>query len=143
MTDLAPELEMFSSLMDAQPAPVRATLHDCLALVMVESGKARPKESGGGLTPSFLDCQCPKKKGGSHPASPFSLGRWFSSRMANGQQFSFWQIAIHEWGTNPTGVLRDTRIWPVCRGFIRVFVSEFVDGSPRRVHNENCWWVPA
>jgi hypothetical protein len=29
------------------------------------------------------------------------------------QQLSLWQIAIHEWGTNPTGVLRDTRIWPV------------------------------
>jgi hypothetical protein len=45
MTDLPPELELFSSLADAQPAPVRAALHCCLALVMVESGNARVVET--------------------------------------------------------------------------------------------------
>jgi hypothetical protein len=41
VTNLPPELELFSSLMDAQREPVRAALHYCLSLVMVESGNAR------------------------------------------------------------------------------------------------------
>jgi hypothetical protein len=45
MPDLPPELELFSSLADAQPAPVRAALHYCLAVVMVEAGKARVVET--------------------------------------------------------------------------------------------------
>jgi hypothetical protein len=45
MPDLPPELEMFSSLMDAQPEPARAAFHYSLALVMVEAGKGRLVET--------------------------------------------------------------------------------------------------
>jgi hypothetical protein len=51
MTDLPPELSALSSLIDAQPAPVREAFRYCLALVMVEAGKAylvavEPGEAG-------------------------------------------------------------------------------------------------
>ena len=51
MIDLPPELAAFASLLDAQPAPVREIFHYCLALAMVEAGKARligqePGEAG-------------------------------------------------------------------------------------------------
>jgi hypothetical protein len=50
-TDLPPELAAFASLLDAQPAPVREAFRYCLALAMVEAGKARlvavvPGEAG-------------------------------------------------------------------------------------------------
>jgi hypothetical protein len=50
-TDLPPELAAFASLLDAQPAPVRDAFCYCLALAMVEAGKARlveivPGENG-------------------------------------------------------------------------------------------------
>jgi hypothetical protein len=45
MTDLPPDLAAFASLLDAQPAPVRATFNYCLALMMVEAGKARLVET--------------------------------------------------------------------------------------------------
>jgi hypothetical protein len=50
-TDLAPELSALASLVDAQPAPVRAVFRYCLALAMVEAGKAclvaaEPGEAG-------------------------------------------------------------------------------------------------
>ena len=41
MPDLPPELATFASLLDAQLAPVREAFRYCLALAMVESGKAR------------------------------------------------------------------------------------------------------
>ena len=40
-TDLPPELYAFVSLLNAQPAPVREAFRYCLALAMVEAGKAR------------------------------------------------------------------------------------------------------
>jgi hypothetical protein len=51
MTDLPPELAAFASLLDAQPAPVREAFRYCLALAMVEAGKAcliavEPGEAG-------------------------------------------------------------------------------------------------
>ncbi len=51
MTDLPPELSALASLVDAQPAPVREIFRYCLALLMVEAGKARlvgqePGEAG-------------------------------------------------------------------------------------------------
>jgi hypothetical protein len=51
MTDLPPELSILASLVDAQPAPVREAFRYCLALAMVEAGKARligqePGEAG-------------------------------------------------------------------------------------------------
>ncbi len=50
-TDLPPELSALASLIDAQPAPVREAFRYCLALAMVEAGKARlvgqePGEAG-------------------------------------------------------------------------------------------------
>jgi hypothetical protein len=36
---------MFASLLDAQPAPVRAAFRYCLALAMVVAGKARLVET--------------------------------------------------------------------------------------------------
>jgi hypothetical protein len=51
MCNLPPELELFSSLADAQPEPVWAALHYCLALVMVESGVARLVETQAGDSP--------------------------------------------------------------------------------------------
>jgi hypothetical protein len=45
VTDLPPELSAFASLLDAQPAPVRAAFRYCLALAMVEAGKARLVET--------------------------------------------------------------------------------------------------
>ena len=45
MTDLPPELAAFASLLDAQPAPVREMFYYCLALAMVEAGKARLVET--------------------------------------------------------------------------------------------------
>jgi hypothetical protein len=45
MTNLPPEIPIFTSLVDAQPEPVRAALHYCLALVMVETGVARLVET--------------------------------------------------------------------------------------------------
>ncbi len=44
-TNLPPELAAFASLLDAQPAPIRAMFHYSLALLMVEAGKARLIES--------------------------------------------------------------------------------------------------
>ena len=41
MTDLPLELTAFAFLLDAQPAPVREAFRYCLALAMVEAGKAR------------------------------------------------------------------------------------------------------
>jgi len=41
MTDLPPELEGFSSLLDAQPQPVREVFQYCLCLMMVEAGRMR------------------------------------------------------------------------------------------------------
>ncbi len=51
ITDLPPGLAAFASLLDAQPAPARDAFNYCLALMMVEAGKARlvetvPGESG-------------------------------------------------------------------------------------------------
>ena len=51
MTDLSPELVSFSSLLDAQPAPVRDTFKYCLCLLMAQAGKMRlvekvPSEGG-------------------------------------------------------------------------------------------------
>ena len=51
MTDLPPELSALSSLIDAQSAPAREAFRYCLALAMVEAGKARlvgqePGEAG-------------------------------------------------------------------------------------------------
>ena len=51
MHDLSPELAVFASLLDAQPAPARDTFNYCLCLLMVEAGKMRlvktlPGESG-------------------------------------------------------------------------------------------------
>jgi hypothetical protein len=51
MTDLPPEFSAFASLIDAQPAPVREAFRYCLALAMVEAGKAclvaaEPGEAG-------------------------------------------------------------------------------------------------
>ncbi len=39
--DLPPDLSAFAQLLDAQPEPVRSAFHYCLALLMVEAGKAR------------------------------------------------------------------------------------------------------
>jgi hypothetical protein len=49
--NLPPELSAFSALLDAQPEPIRAAFNYCLALMMVEAGKARlietlPGEAG-------------------------------------------------------------------------------------------------
>ena len=51
MTNLPPELSALASLVDAQPAPVREAFRYCLALAMVEAGKAclvgqEPGEAG-------------------------------------------------------------------------------------------------
>jgi hypothetical protein len=51
MTDLLPDLAAFAQLLDAQPEPVRGVFNYCLALMMVEAGKARlietrPGEAG-------------------------------------------------------------------------------------------------
>ena len=51
MPNLPPDFSAISSLLDAQPEPVRAMFHYCLALAMVEAGKARligqePGEAG-------------------------------------------------------------------------------------------------
>jgi hypothetical protein len=42
---LPPELAAFASLLDAQPAPARDAFRYCLALAMVEAGKARLVET--------------------------------------------------------------------------------------------------
>ena len=39
MDDLPTELQIFGSLLDAQPPPVRDAFYYCLCLMMVESGK--------------------------------------------------------------------------------------------------------
>jgi hypothetical protein len=41
MTDLPPELAMFAPLLDVQPAMFRDAFNYCLAMLMVEAGKAR------------------------------------------------------------------------------------------------------
>jgi hypothetical protein len=51
MSNLPPDFSAIASLLDAQPEPVRAMFHYCLALAMVEAGKARlvgqePGEAG-------------------------------------------------------------------------------------------------
>ena len=51
MTDLPPELQALSALLDAQPGHVQTAFQYCLALLMVEAGKAAliattPGESG-------------------------------------------------------------------------------------------------
>ena len=52
MTDnLPPKLTAFAQLLDAQPEPARQAFHYCLALLMVEAGKAtlvetRPGDAG-------------------------------------------------------------------------------------------------
>jgi hypothetical protein len=44
-TDLPHELAAFASLLDAQPVPTRDAFNYCLALLMVETGKARLVET--------------------------------------------------------------------------------------------------
>lgn len=39
--ELSPELAHLASLLEAQPGPIQALVQYCLALVMVEAGKAR------------------------------------------------------------------------------------------------------
>jgi hypothetical protein len=51
MPNLSPDFSAIACLLDAQPEPVRAMFHYCLALAMVEAGKARlvgqePGEAG-------------------------------------------------------------------------------------------------
>ena len=51
MPNLPSDTSAIASLLDAQPEPVRAMFHYCLALTMVEAGKARlvgqePGEAG-------------------------------------------------------------------------------------------------
>ena len=51
MPNLPPDFSAIASLLDAQPEPVRAMYHYCLALAMVEAGRARllgqePGEAG-------------------------------------------------------------------------------------------------
>jgi hypothetical protein len=48
MTELSPKLAAFVSLLDAQPAPVREAFRYCLALAMVEAGKARQAKTVSG-----------------------------------------------------------------------------------------------
>ena len=52
-TNLPPELAAFASLVDAQPAPVRAAFQYCLALAMVEAGKARLLETRPGASSPY------------------------------------------------------------------------------------------
>ena len=40
MTDLPPELQQLAALLDAQPGHVQTNFQYCLALLMVEAGKA-------------------------------------------------------------------------------------------------------
>jgi hypothetical protein len=51
MPDIPTSLATFAALLDAQPEPVRQAFNYCLALMMVEAGKARlietlPGEAG-------------------------------------------------------------------------------------------------
>ena len=51
MNDLPPELAQFAALLDAQPEPVQTVFQYCLAMLMVEAGKAQliqtaPSENG-------------------------------------------------------------------------------------------------
>ena len=51
MPNLPPDFSAIACLLDAQPAPVREMFHYCLAMAMVEAGKARlvgqePGEAG-------------------------------------------------------------------------------------------------
>jgi hypothetical protein len=48
--DLPPDLAAFAKLLDAQPEPVRNVFNYCLALMMVEAGKARVIETRPGET---------------------------------------------------------------------------------------------
>ena len=45
MTDLPPDLAAFAPLLDAQPEPARAAFAYCLALAMVQDGKAHLVET--------------------------------------------------------------------------------------------------
>jgi hypothetical protein len=51
MLNLPPAFAAIASLIDAQPEPVRAAFNYCLALVIVESGKARLAETHPGDSP--------------------------------------------------------------------------------------------
>ena len=51
MTDLPPDLAAFASLLDAQPEPARAAFAYCLAVAMVQDGKARQQRYHDGLLP--------------------------------------------------------------------------------------------
>lgn len=51
MTNIPPELSAFAALLDAQPGPVQVVFQYCLAMIMVEGGKAQlvqtePGEAG-------------------------------------------------------------------------------------------------
>ena len=48
MTDLPPDLAAFASLLDAQPEPARAVFAYCLAVAMVQDGKAQLVETRAG-----------------------------------------------------------------------------------------------
>ena len=50
MTDLPPELQQFATFLDAQPAHVRANFRYCLALLMVQAGKAEMIETIAGAS---------------------------------------------------------------------------------------------
>jgi len=45
MDDLTPEIQMIGAYVDAQPQTVREAFQYCLALMMVESGKAKLVET--------------------------------------------------------------------------------------------------
>ena len=48
MTNLPPELQQFAAFLDAQPANVRKNFQYCLALLMIEAGKAELVETVAG-----------------------------------------------------------------------------------------------
>jgi hypothetical protein len=54
MPDIPTSLASFSALLDAQPEPVRQAFNYCLALMMVEAGKARLIETFPGLATPTL-----------------------------------------------------------------------------------------
>jgi hypothetical protein len=61
--DLPLEFAAFASLLDAQPEPVRAAFHYCLALVMVEA-KGKADRKSGQDSASEAECRAKSVKAG-------------------------------------------------------------------------------
>jgi hypothetical protein len=81
--ELPLELAAFAALLDAHPTPVREAFHYCMAMMMVEAGKARlietiPSEVG---TICTFESSAGERFNVAKPAMSEEVGAWLMERV--------------------------------------------------------------